>query len=712
MYFFPKRKDGRFEARYAYSVETFPYSKLPNDIEFLPLKRKNYILPIFATLDIESTTIFHHNTYEGFMYIWQMCVNDICVEGRTWKELMTFLANISSLYTLNNHTRMVIYVHNLGYEFQFMRDYLTQYFNPMDVFAVKNRIPLTVRCHGFEFRCSYKLTNMSLEKACQNELGCPYIKHSGDMDYSIVRTPSTPLPHSDYDYAMQDVLCQYHMILAKMKNEGDNLATIPLTSTSYVRRECRAACKADSDYMNIYLKNKLTKPVYTLLKEAGRGGDTSANYRMAGQEIANVHSFDIKSSYPFQLCTKKFPMRRFFKYSDNMSEEELNGLIEDEDNACLFRCAFKNLKAKPDAIDLYLSFSKSTGFSGKKRIANGRVMFLEGASFTFTDIDWKIIQNCYTWDEVYITSIYVSKYDYIPSALREKILEYFHLKCELEYKISICTDPEEKENLEYLYGKMKNRLNGIFGMCYTDPVHDIIEFNNNPSEDEKVWQTLEGDIIAELKKCGRQNNTFLVYAWGVWTTAHARNHLQWLISLCGEGSAYWDTDSDKCIDPDFTAINAANEQIKALSQELGAFSEVNGHRYYMGVFEHETDSSHGGAYPLFKTLGAKKYAYIHPKKGLQVTISGVQKKAFYKGRFVTSSEELGSISNFKAGFTFHATGGLNMHFNDTGFHTIVVNGEEIQTASNIGAQDSTYKIGVDKEYAKLLGLNLYKETLD
>lgn len=700
MYFFPIRKDGRFEAVRAYDIQHFPYHKLQSDT--ITGKKKIEYLQDFAAYDIESTTTTYQGEKIGFMYHWQMCIFGISVYGRTWEEWCTFIRHLQDALKLNKKRVLVIYVHNEGYEFQFMVDFLHKYFHPVKVFAAKRRQPITVKCSGLEFRCSYKESNMSLYKATLNELGCPYIKADGDLDYEIYRDYITPLSDTEFSYCMSDTLALYHYIKAKLHNEGLNIATIPLTSTGYVRNECRMACKADKEYMKVYSRCRLSKNVYTLLKEAGRGGDTSSNRYMCGELIAAVDSFDVKSSYPYQLCCKKYPITRFTKYADSVEEQELRKLVTD--TPLLARVGFVGLKIKPDAVDAYLSYSKAITPGENVRIFNGRVLRADTIGFTITDVDFRLIDKYYTWDELIITSVYTSKYGYLPKVFRDKVLSYFYLKCQLDYKLNILgrsayDSDEDYENDCYLYAKSKNKLNGIFGMCYTDPVRDEVIFDISK---DKRWDVNESDISAALLDTERQTNTFLVYAWGVWTTAHAREHLGDLLSLTGRMTIYWDTDSSKCKDPDYAAISAANEKIKEHCRKMGAYVKIKEHEFYLGIYEHETSKE---KYSVFKTLGAKKYAY-EDSKGLHLTISGVLKSKSLN--HPDGAREMASISNFHPGYTFHNAAGKEVRYNDSNIHKITINGHTFTTASNIAMSDSTYIIGETREYTAKLSMNTCK----
>lgn len=633
----------------------------------------------FLTFDIETTTYEVDGTYSGFMYIWAICIDGICIYGRFWSEFISCIKYITMLMD-----KVIIYVHNLGYEFQFMYQFLEEEFGELDIFAVKSRTPLVVRCNdgSIEFRCSYKLTNMSLAKACENEYGCVYLKRVGDLDYSVYRTPYTHLDDDEFSYSISDVLCQWHMIYHKMRNEGDNLNSIPLTSTGYVRRDCRKNCKSDKSYMSWYNKNALNKNVYKLLKEAGRGGDTSANCRLVGTVLENVKSFDVLSSYPYQLLCKKFPSRKFRKMTMRLSEESLNDCIS-QGKACLFRVTFNRLTAKPDTVDLYLSYSKNQGCSGNKSIINGRVAYAEAIAFTLTDIDWLIVDDTYTWDSCDITSLYTSKYDYLPKALWDSIYDYFKRKCLLSFE-------KDTEQGGYIYAKSKNKLNGIFGMCYTDPVHAVIEFINNE------WVCKEGDMSSLSKTSGYGNN-FLVYAVGVWTTAHARNHLHKLIKFTGDGTIYWDTDSSKAVGVNIDLINQANQEIINECIERGAYYEVNGKTFYLGIYEDETEN---GAYREFKTLGAKKYCYRDYNGYLHLTVSGVKKQGV--------KELHKDIDNFHVGYEFKDAGGSVLYYHYAPIHKMCdTDGTStFLTASGIGITPRTYKIGAEKIYKKIIDFNI------
>lgn len=703
---FIKRFDGGEDVIETYDIHDFPYENL--NTKALSCKHKTkpkYLVYTFATFDIETTTIDNGtDTPYGFMYHWQMDVGGYVVTGRRWEEWVKFMLKLVEIFKTDETRNFVVYIHNEAFEFQFIRDFLNAHFGGFHVFAAQRRKPIYVTTgNGIQFRCSYKLTNMSLEKAVQNELGVVHCKAAGDLDYRVIRTADTPLDDTEYGYCVSDVVTLYELIERRLINERDNLESIPMTSTGYVRRDCRNSCRKDEEYREEFLKQEMTESVYKLLMEAGRGGNTHANRYMSGRVWHDVDSFDVTSSYPAQMFLRKFPVSKFTPYGEIESMTELDGLLSEY--ACLFRVIFTGLEIRDNIGMPYIAISKATARSKHVTLDNGRILSVINRedrendrgyiALTLTDVDFQIIKEQYTWDEMSISDFHVATYGYLPDALLSQVMAYFRAKTELKDKIKEAEeggDEEEAANLNYLYAKSKNRLNGIFGMCYTNPVHNVISINEDGD-----WIEDAPEIADALKKYWKSRNSFLVYAWGVWITAWARRHLEDLFNALGQDKViYGDTDSGKAVDVDISKIDALNAKIMELADKRGAYCDYNGTRYYMGVYEHENKI------PIakFKTLGAKKYVY-EDEKGLHVTISGVNKKL--------GAKELGSIDNFVPGFIFKSAGGLTLYYNDAeqGIHKITVDGCTMTTASNIGMVDSTYEIGITSEYAELIGYNIY-----
>ena len=630
-------------------------------------KNKSQFADILMSFDIETTTIDRGEKPTGFMYIWQFAINETCYYGRRWEEFQKFISIIKKEL---NGCIGVVYVHNLSFEFQFMRNFIT-----IDsMFAKDKRKVLKCTSDNIEFRCSYFLSNMSLSKFCENSKYCEKGKLSGvEYDYKKIRTPDTPLTEKELEYCAVDVLALNQCIKSKLEENSDSLATIPLTSTGIVRRECRQFMKRNAKNRYWFKNSRLTADDYIQLKDAIRGGNTASNRLHVDKILSNVRSRDAVSSYPFQMVTKKYPTGRFDKITIG-SEDELNFFLEKY--ACLFYVAFEGLRLKSEEAVPYIPVAK---LKAKKNLLpyNGRVITADIAVLALTEIDYKIIESQYTWDTMSISKFKIARKEYLPQELRDFILYYFRKKTELKGKDS------------YLYAKMKNMLNGIFGMCMTDFVHDIYSIN-----EDYEWVKESGDIEGTLNNFYNSRNSFLPFQIGAWVTAYAREHLQKLLDITGIDTVYTDTDSDKYLgDNHEEDIEVLNNSIKEECEERGAFIDYNGKRWYLGYFEKEETSE------IFKTLGAKKYAGVKNGK-LYITVAGVNKVNGAK-----QLEEMGGLSRFEIGTIFSKTkdglnaGGTCSWFNDEKeMYSMTIDGSTFLTGSNIAIKESTYTLGVTKDF--------------
>lgn len=628
--------------------------------------RKKDYKGIVTAFDIETTRI--KAIEQSVMYVWQWQFDEeYTVIGRTWEQFEEFAQNLKTCMKEREH--LVVFVHNLSYEFQFLRGIYN--FQSDEVFALKKRKVLKCDMYGFlEFRCSYIHSNMSLAEYT-HKMGATHTKLSGEeFDYSIERYPWTPLTSREIEYATNDVLGLVESIKIEMAHDEDNLYTFPLTSTGYVRRDAKRAMKQVSHY---YVSSMLPdKDTYVMLREAFRGGNTHASRFYSNMILDNVRSFDRSSSYPDVLCNCQFPISKFFHVGE-CTVEKLMDLINRRKKAVLMRIGIVHPTIKPGQGCPYISKDKSRNIKGGK-YDNGRVLEAEYLETTITDIDLKIILLEYDFEDLIPLDVYHARYGYLPQPLVNLNISYYQSKTKLK----------DVEGEEIFYMKSKNKLNSIYGMMAQDPVKQEIDF-----------LAMEGFIIREddigqlLESSNKR--AFLAYQWGVWTTAHARWRLEEGIQIAGDYYVYSDTDSVKYIDnPEVTERwEEYNKARIADSEQSGAYAiDPKGNTHYMGVYEDE------GLYQQFITMGAKKYAYV--KKGkLTVTIAGVNKS---KG-----GEEMADIRNFVEGFIFVKAGGTEAVYNDyPEIHSYEVDGHTIPITANVVLRDSTYTLGITEDYKRLL----------
>jgi hypothetical protein len=217
--------------------------------------------------------------------------------------------------------------------------------------------------------------------------------------------------------------------------------------------------------------------------------------------------------------------------------------------------------------------------------------------------------------------------------------------------------------------------------------HDKTTYDGHDFITEPV--TLE----EQIEKYYRSRNSFLSYQHGVWVTAHARKRLRDMLQVVGRDVVYCDTDSVKCLNGHQGDFEKKNKELIKEAKAAGAFAEdKNGNVQYMGVWEHETKDE---KYFEFKTLGAKKYVYQQGKHVVS-TIAGVNKKI---GSAFFEKNGLDALAN---GTRLKDSGHLTAYNNDDEIHIININGEDIETASNVAIVDNTYTIGVTSEYLDLL----------
>ena len=245
-----------------------------------------------AAFDIETTN--DRASKQAFMYVWMFQIDKRpTVVGRTWDEFRTFFERLNREL---EHT-LVCLIHNAQFEFEFLKSVI-----PIDdAFALDERKILYFRSGKVEFRCSYLHSNMSLKKYLER-MKVPTQK--GEMDYSIPRYPWTKLTHDEWAYCIADVKGLVEAYTKEMKLDGDNLYTVPLTSTGYVRRSARLALQAYQRYIKPQLPDLDT---LHMLMTAFRGGNTHGSVYWTGRVVENVTSYDLASSYPSVLMEEEFP---------------------------------------------------------------------------------------------------------------------------------------------------------------------------------------------------------------------------------------------------------------------------------------------------------------------------------------------------------------------------------------------------------------------
>lgn len=563
-------------------------------------------------------------------YIWQFGIDDDVFYG---SEIESFLDVLSDL---PDDMEYLIFVHNLSYEMAFLENIL----HLSDVFARAPHKPFKFRSEEFpyiEFRCSYILSNLSLEK-WGNELGVE--KLVGDLDYNMIRVPyhydpetdsisGTPLFDFELDYCEQDIRVVTAGIRELNKIYGD-VWNVPLTSTGKVRRKVKETVCQDKIYM---AKIKHTLPdnaaEYDMLRNVFQGGYTHANRRYLGKVIEGcIHHRDVASWYPTALCAFKYPMGKWCYVGRILPDPATF-----DEYAYIIKLHMKDVKCL--SWNTYISGSKCSG--SHIIYDNGRVLSADELYINVTCQDYLTICDTYQIGEIESLGTYKNHKQYLPKEFISIVLEFYKGKTELKN-----TDPD-------MYALYKTYVNALFGMSCTALCQSDCLFDQESAEQWSIGELTAAKVNERLSKLRRwfDNRYFLSYNTGIYCTAYARRYLWLGIMRIDDDLLYSDTDSFFYIgEHDFTWFDdLIGEKLLQMCKHYGIDPELiapkdsKGKKHRLGVLEVEKDD---GA-QKFKTLGAKKY--IIEKDGeLYLTVSGINKSAV--------SCLNGDITKFSPGFIF------------------------------------------------------------
>ena len=642
------------------------------------------ILDCCCAFDIESYN--RDDLRQSIMYIWQFQIDyDVTVFGRTWEEFFEMLRDIVD--HLPKKTTLVVFVHNLSYEFQFLKAFYD--FDISEVFATDRRKVLycTMYEKRIEFRCSYRLSNMSLKDFTRKY----HVKHSKltDFDYDVPRYWFSALTIEEIRYCQNDVLGLVEAVRALLVSEDETLLSVPLTSTGFIRKQLKKIVYENLGYN--YAQPFFPSPeLYKIMRRAFRGGDTHCNRYYVNDILYGLSSVDRSSSYPDVLCNGEFPIEPLKKVEMQIDREYLEKLIKVRNRAILMECTLTDVKLKnPFWGSPYISKDKSYNIIDGK-VYNGRILSAKSLTCCLTEIDYLIIADTYNF-EIEIKQWYKASKGKLPRCIVDFIIQQYKYKTELKGLAG--------EFNETLYMKSKNRLNGIYGLFATAPIKEAIEYLAEDRDFHYDMHTSEAELYEKCKK-----SYWLPYQFGVWTTALARMELYRGVCIASakQGNlydfsdyVYSDTDSVKYIgNVDFSEYNA--EKIRN-STASGAYAvDAKGKTHYMGVYEVEADHT----LEEFKSCGSKKYAYRIDGK-LHVTIAGVDKK---KG--AAELEKRGGLEVLQDDFTFYEAGGLSARYNDfPEIGGINVNGYYVPITSNLYLYQSEYTVGTIQAYKDIITMS-------
>lgn len=516
---------------------------------------------------------------------------------REWFELSKFFDEISSKFC---YYKILCFVHNLSYEFDFLIKNISKPKTLLSNSSHNIISSVLEEWPNIEFRCTYQLTGYSLKKLGEM-LNFPKL----ESEYRCI-FPADEVTDEEIEYCDRDVDIVAKYIVEIALKEYKILFNIPYTKTGRVRKvfkEFYSKDKSEKDWDLMPDEN-----CYQALLDSFSGGLVFSNSLFCNITLNNVHSYDIKSSYPFAQLSEEYPYTIKKSVPDKMMMKKFKFWIA--------KIKFTNIKSK--FTWNCLSISKMNDFDKENSLFfNGKLVRAKWIVRTVTNVDFEIIKNTYSYDDFEIIEFYkCEKYGKLPEPFIETIKHFSKKKH--DYKVICKENPTAENEREYMLAK--NDFNSIYGMTVQKIMQSEFSIDEN-----FLWVEIEKEYKQSDKHLYRN------FLFGIYTTAYARRNLiNGILKNCPYTFVYCDTDSIKFIGENkFISTNKKLEEY----QNIESLKEL-------GEFEFE------GTYEKFKTLGAKKYCYKkRDKKGnafIKMVVAGLPKNV----------SPLENIEDFKCGKMF------------------------------------------------------------
>lgn len=653
--------------------------------EVVKVSKKCEYVPLYCGFDIETTNVISKERKAAYMYHAQMsCITEnkgYVYTMRTWEQVIYLFDKISEAYRLNSKRHIIVWIANAGFEFQFIRHWITLDEGDFAFFAKEERQPLLFTYKGIEFREALSISGGSLAQLCKDYTVTQ--KLVGDLDYSIMRSCKDPVTGKDLDYCVNDVIPLAEWSKYIFDNFLRKGKRVPLTKTGILRNEVKEEFNSIlEDNKEFYLK--LIKDAYPNEDDymlwghyLFRGGYVHSNIIHTGMIINNVQMYDITSSYPARMNLSYYPgkftpVKPDLKYC--------------KDKCVIMDCTFENLRSTTThSIE---SRSKCIELIGET-VDNGRIDSAKKIRVMLTELDFDTYSKFYTWDSLKINYMLISDRQPLPPYLLNVLNRHYLKKAKLK---------EEGLNDTPEYAIEKSGVNAAFGLCVTRIELDKITYIDD-------WKTKKNEIVFE----NEVDKQILLPQWGIWIAAHARHELLSMVyeitKECGNIIVYNDTDSIKAL-PDPRADNIIKRYNENIAKQLKARGLTDKAFSDLGMFDNE------GVALRFKTLGAKRYiTEVFDKKKnknvIKATISGLPKVAINnlikqgKDPFEEFTEDGMLISEEDSGKIMHT-------YNDKA-HGDFINGVWMEEKSSVALYDGTFNLKLDKDYYSMVIYNNRKE---
>lgn len=661
----------------------------------------------FITLDTETSNsiVFDDkgnidkDKSNAWIYQWAMCTKSYIIEGSTLDDL---IAAICKIDTMSTGAKRKIFVHNLAYDAVYIMQELIEKLGVPNTIALDKRKDLQHEFDNIILDCSYRLSNKSLEKWTK-DLNTEHKKLVGYVDYNARHYPDEKRTDKDNAYMFNDVVSQYEAIEKQLKMHDDTMASIPLTSTGYIRRMMRKSYKSfnaannDAAYKD-FIASKMDEELYQLHREEFAGALTHGNRFYANRIVRTSKKLpygkhrDFDSHYPTQQLTKDYPHGRWTKLYDrsecskSFTKKHLHKLI-DSGKAVLMRVSIKDLELKD--MSETLPYAQEFKFRQNHKMYgifdNGRIIKMSGESIvSLNEVDYKILSSQYKFKMV-ILEVYTAEKAPLPEWFINVIKDLYKKKSDLKQRVQWLEDNEPELEFKIFEAKLdllkvKELLNAIYGMSATNPVRVSYKL------DQMANWIIDDDIRVKdiLDKFYESRNNCLQYSWGCYCTAYSRMELlkkKDIIEAHGGLFLYADTDSIFYLSNDEVEAALAEDDAKRLQKAKDNNWSVtldSGEIRYFDHFDAETD------FTEFKFLHAKCYGLIDMHGKLKVTIAGVRAMQCIglnekdEPIYFTREQELKSLDQLKKGTKFKICGGTSCTYIEKPMREMIIDGHKVK----------------------------------
>lgn len=605
---------------------------------------------------------------------------------RTPEELMEYFLEKIDQMKLSPERKILVYIHNASYDLSYLLPYIQRYLPYKDdrkgLYQNEHKI-ISYSQGCFEFRCTYLLSGVSLEK-WSNDMNVEHKKQVGLYDYSKKIFQDTELDQNELTYDMYDVYAMQESFEKQLEIHNDTITSVPLTSTGYARRLLREECEKDPSYrFDYFLDNRIDVDAYIYSINSYAGGYTHTNRHLKSKVIykcrkegkklfGGIGHRDFRSMYPSVIMCYPLPWGKPDLYYDirehdayrkihghNINIDDILDLYPEYSTISCIKFYGMRLKNKEISMPFMQKSKIFEREEGTRLICdNGRLLSMDKGSFV-TYIDnhtLKIIRSQYNV-KYKVIKVIRFRNKTLPEPIARVIDKLFAAKSNYKIIHNEYRDKYgefDKRTIEAGFELMKSKklLNSIYGCFAQNPLRDEIDldfdFRNEAGELEPLQVITKSSTREQKEKLLNdyydRRSSFLHYPIGVFTTAIARSLLHEFITLIGyENTLYCDTDSIFYIKSD--EIERKIEERNLEKQKKARFiTNIKGDKIYYDVFEKEPDLI------AFKGLHSKCYGFVTERNELKLTVAGVPERTLIglsdtgEPIYLSREEELMGIS--------------------------------------------------------------------